>query len=310
LGNLELFRQLLLLKFPYLFFDLGIAFLLMRFFKEKKQQKAVFLLWIFSPLALYTSFMVGQFDVLPVFFLVLALYFAFKGKNNFSLLSLGIGGALKLFPLLLLPFFVFLLSKKTSGRVKLALFGLLPYLITVLPFIGSSAFRQVVLFSNQSQKMLFMGLPVSGAEVIYFFVVILVFLWFRANTDDDKNNLWKYCLVSLLLFFSVTHYHPQWFLWLTPFLILELVINNFTHKWFTILLFGCWFILLLFFESSLWAGLFRPVIFSSAVPMDLSKILPVGINPFEIKSLIRSIFAASSLFLAVQLFSSLKKNNV
>ena len=68
LNNPAIFHHLFLLKLPYLFFDLGVAFLLLKFFGQAKQKKLALLLWLFNPLALYTSFMVSQFDIIPVFF--------------------------------------------------------------------------------------------------------------------------------------------------------------------------------------------------------------------------------------------------
>lgn len=304
LGNPELFRHLILLKFPYLFFDIGMAFLFLGLFKEERKKKWAFLLWIFNPLSFYTSFMVGQFDVIPVFFVILSLYLASLGRKNWALVLLGIGGSLKLFPLLFLPFFILVLGKNNWEKARLAFLGGLPYFLTIFPFLSSSAFRQVVLFSNQSQKMLFMGLSVSGAEGLYVFVVFLVLLWFWAGyTKHKMDDLWKYIFVTLLLFFSVTHYHPQWFLWITPFMILEMVKSGFQNKWLHLTLFTSWFLLLLFFEPSLSYGLFSPLWSQLAKAQGISEILVRYIDIFQFKNLIRSIFAATAIFLSFRLFT-------
>ncbi|MFZ5366025.1 MAG: hypothetical protein ACOZBZ_01910 [Patescibacteria group bacterium] len=302
-GNPEIFRHLFLLKLPYLFFDLGIALLLL------KEGKGKFLLWIFNPLAFYSSFMVGQFDVIPVFFVILGLYLAASGRKNWAVVSLGIGGSLKLFPLLFLPLFVLIMGKNNWEKAKLAVLGILPYSLTILPFLSSPAFRQVVLFSNQSQKMLFMGLPVSGAETIYVFVFFLVMLWLWVGYGKRQiSDLWKYVLVTLLLFFSVTHYHPQWFLWVTPFLIWELTENNFRHVAIVVILFFCWLTITFLFEPSLSYGLFSPLWPKLGKVQGLSEFLSPYINVFQFKSITRSIFAGASLFLVFRLFADEKVN--
>jgi len=297
LSNPEIFRQLLILKLPYLFFDLGIAFLLTGFFTEQRLKKIVFLLWIFNPLSFYTSFMVGQFDVIPLFFTVLALHFARNGKNELSVLSLGVGGAFKMFPLLFLPFLVLVLGKTYWQKIKLSFLGILPYVLSILPFLSSFAFRQVSLFSAQSQKMLHMILPVSGAEGIYVFVFFFLLLIFLAGyRRKNPETLYWYFLGVMLLFFSVTHYHPQWFLWLTPFLVVQTVKDKFTHLWLVIALIFTWLFITFSFEPSLNFALFAPLNPNLVkLPGIFEEIRFYDI--FQLKSIVRSIAAAASLSL-------------
>lgn len=298
-SNPQVFRSLFLLKLPYLVFDLGTAFLLTSFFKEEKKKKAAFLLWVFNPLALYTSFMVGQFDIIPVFLIVLSLYFALKNKKAWAAIVLGVGGALKMFPLFFLPPLILILGQTFKEKMKLAFLGVAPYFLSIAPFLGSIAFRQVVLFSSQSQKMLFMILPLSGAEGIFVFAFFYFLICFAAAYfKRDRENFWFYPLMILLLFFSVTHYHPQWFLWLTPFLILELVTNNFAHKWLQLTLLSCFLVLAFFFEPSLHLGLFVPLNPSLAnLSGGLEEVVSRFYDPFQLKSLVRSLFAAAAVFL-------------
>lgn len=297
--NPQVFKHLFLLKFPYLFFDLGIAFLLMGLFKEEKKKKLAFLFWIFNPLAFYTTFMIGQFDIIPVFLVVLSLYLALRNKKEWAAVVLGIGGAFKMFPLFFLLPLVLVFGKTLGGKIKLAVLGIAPYLLTIIPFLGSVAFRQVALFSPQSQKMLFMILPVSGAEGIYIFFFFYFLICFIATyAKPAKENFWLYPFAILLLLFSTTHYHPQWFLWLTPFLILALVKNNFANKWLHLILFSCFLIITFFFEPSLHIGLFVPVKPSLAnLSGGLEEVISHFYNPFQLKSLVRSLFAATAVFL-------------
>ena len=226
LGGIEAFSglgfdvDLLFLKLPYLIFDLLMATLLYKVF-EKNSRKAwvAFCLWLFNPVSWYTSFMIGQFDIIPTLLLVLSIYLVAKERYLLGVLSLGFGAGLKMFPLFFLPILALILGKNIWQKIKLGLVGLLPYLLTIAPFLNSSHFRQTVLFSGQSQKMLFAQLPVSGAEGIYFFVFGTILIYFYSAWWGKKENIWHYYFWILLLFFSLTHYHPQWFLWITPFLI-------------------------------------------------------------------------------------------
>lgn len=295
-----LYRHLLFYKLPYLFFDIGIAFMLSSLFSDKKQKIKAFAFWMFNPLTIYATFMIGQLDILPTFFVVLSLYFVKKQKPNLAVVSLGIGGAYKLYPLLLLPLAAFYLSGKFLSRFKLILLGLTPFVITILPFLGSSAFRSMVLFSPKSQKMLFMGLNVTAAEVVYPFVLLLFVLYFLVYYQRHRVSLNGLYLAALLLIFSVSHFHPQWFVWASPLLIWFLVKNNF-YKWELVaVIFISWLVLTFLFEPSLSFGLFNPLFPKILQAKPLDKILSHYIDVFMVKSIVRSIFAASSFYISLK----------
>lgn len=303
-SNPQLFKHLFFFKLPYLFLDIGLAFLLAGLFTNSKKKKLVFILWLFNPVALYVSFMIGQLDLLPTFFTVLSLYLFRKKKVYLSALALGIAASYKMYPLFLLFPLAFLARDKLTEKIKVIITGMLPFVLFILPYFGSSAFRAQV-FSPKSQKMLFMGWPVSGAEVVYPFVLILTVIYFVSYYSKEKSDLKNYFLAVLLLIFSVTHYHPQWFLWVTPFLILEMVENDFKNFLAILGLFSCWLVITLLFEASLSYGLFNPLWPQLDNAPSLSFFASRYIDTFQFKSLVRSVFAGISLAFSVML---LRKN--
>src|SRR3990167_4482234 len=78
LGSPQLNLLLFLMKLPYFFFDIALAFVLMALFKSESEKKWAFVLWMFNPVNLYATYMVGQFDIIPTFLTVAALYLALK----------------------------------------------------------------------------------------------------------------------------------------------------------------------------------------------------------------------------------------
>lgn len=304
-GRGDLFLNLFLYKLPYLFVDIGLGFLLANFFDDLKKKKLAFMLWMINPISLYATFMIGQIDILPTFFTVLAVFLALKKKFYLSMLCLGIGAGFKLYPFLLVIPTALMLGDAIKKRIKLVALGVLPFFLTIIPFVNSSAFRYMV-FSPKSEKMLFMNWPVSGAEGIYPFVLILFLIYFFAYFKKVNQSLPVYFLAVLLLIFSVTHYHPQWFLWVSPFLIWELTQNNFKNWLLVGTFFASWLMITLFFESSLTIGLFSPVIPDLGSVGNLADFVSKYLNVFQLKSVIRSIFAAASLFYVYKLFTQEK----
>ena len=118
----SLFWNLFLFKLPYLFIDIGTAFLVAGLFSEIKKKKLAFALWIFNPVTIYVTFMIGQLDLLPVFFSVLALYLFQKEKYYWASFSIGIAASYKMYPVFLLFPLVFLCNKNLFERIKIGLF--------------------------------------------------------------------------------------------------------------------------------------------------------------------------------------------
>lgn len=298
--NPEIFRHLFLLKVPYLLFDIFAAIILLKLFSKENEKRLVFFLWMFNPVTLYSSYMIGQFDIIPTFFVILAIFLAQKGKNALSLFSLGIGGALKVFPLLLVPFAAVILGRKASEKLSLFSFGLLPFFLTILPFMSSQAFRSVALFSTQSQKLLFAGINVSGADILYLFIIFYLLLLFYTFRFGEFSNLWKFFLAVFLLFFSLTNYHPQWFLWITPLFIIWIAKSP--KEWFyPSSLFLLFVGIALLFEPSLSIGLFAPLSPSLGEVQGLSSFVSKFFPPSQASSILRSIFAAFSIWITLDL---------
>lgn len=319
LGKLRNFpgyqNEIFWLKFPYLFFDIGLAFILSACFKTEEDKKKAFVLWLFNPVTLYATFMIGQIDILATFFTVLSLMLFIRKKYSWAAFALGVGASYKMYPLFLLPPLALLAEKSFYRRLKLILVGLFPFIFFIFPYLNSSAFRAMVLFSPKSQKMLFMGWPVSGAEVIYPFILFLTIIYFRAyyssmDKSFHKSEIAWYFLGILLLVFSVTHYHPQWFLWVTPFLIWELIENNYQHWLLTLTIFLSWLAITFFFEPSLTIGLFYPLFPELEKAKGLTEILTPYMNVFQLKSLIRSVSAGASSFLLFRLLTAKKIDEV
>ena len=302
LGSPNLFLHLFILKLPYLIFDLAIAFLLYAFFNTQREKNLAFTLWMFNPWAIYSTFLMGQFDVIPTFFVLLSLYFVLKSKRDLfkksiiSAVILGVGASFKIYPLLLL---IPLVATLTIWRQRLVavLIGVLTYVVTILPFIASAGFRSTALVANQTLKSFYSQIPVSGGESIILFLLGIIFFYLIFLSRNSKiENLWQRFFIILLLFFIFTHYHLQWFLWLTPFLIIELVKTNSKHLFVVILMFVAFLGNLSLFESSLSIGLFSPLNPSLSQIPDIWKMLGKNFDLNFLRSLFQTVFVGCAFF--------------
>lgn len=316
-GTFDVYLHLLLLKLPLLIVELSTIWLIYNAVKEPrlsgaynavkdklfevpKEARVALFLWLFNPVVIFAVFMVGQFDIIPVFFTVLSLFFLKKYHYEpnkgmgLAALSLGVGSAFKIYPLFLIIPLVSL-TDNWKTRFKLIILGIIPYLLTVLPFLPSEGFRSSALLAGQTLKSFYAQIPISGGEGIILFIASLGFIYILFLLNKASiNTLWQRYLVTLLLFFMFTHFHPQWLIWIIPFLIIELAKTNLKNILSFTLIIISWFVSLFFFDNGLNIGLFAPLfpeLFNSKPILESLGMIDYNFS----RSILQSIFVAASL---------------
>lgn len=314
LGNMALNLHLLFLKLPYLIFDLPAAYFLSQLFDSKRLKLFAFSFWIFNPVNLYATYLMGQFDIIPTSFVIFALYAVKKQITIFKLtplqvaaIALGLGAVFKIYPFyLLIPLAA--LDSRWGGRVKILFLGLFPYFLSIFPYLFSSGFHSSALLAGHTLKSFYAQIGISGGESIILFLASLIFFYVLFLHENlDKQFIWQHFFIILLLFLTFTHYHPQWFLWLTPFLIIDLIKSEFKHIVLTLLSLISFAGLLFFFEPSLTVGLFSPIWPNLYLSESIWQQLGIGIDITLFRSIFQTIFAASAIYFIYHYFP--KKNS-
>lgn len=129
-------------RLPIIAFDLGIGALLWFLLKRKDEPTTALrnvALYIFNPITLLIVSH-GMFDAIPLFFILLAYLWLVQsqapGRNILSAVAIGLGIAIKGFPVLVLPAFVL----KQAGWRRRIVYGIVAFLplALLLPFIFTS----------------------------------------------------------------------------------------------------------------------------------------------------------------------------
>ncbi len=278
---------LLILKLPYLLLDLGIGYLLFKLTSSRQ----ILIYWLFNPVSFYLIYILGNFDVLPVFFTLFSLYLIPKNAH-LSFFVFGLAIALKLYPLLLLPFFLFISSKKIKNLVTNSIIAMLPLIISIIPFAANPAFWQSFFGSGLTQKIIeikYLNIPIF--PVLY--LIILGYAFF-----SNKKNLSTQIFYLFLLFISLVNFHPQWLLWFFPFLLLQP--NFISTKNQIMILLICIFItiyILLFNDNYLTWGHLIPIdpeFINLTSPYDLIR-LKLHLDPQHLQQVTKYIIATLSI---------------
>lgn len=302
LGQPQMWLYLLYVKIPFIIFDIGVGIVLSLIAGFKYQKKAL-LLWLFNPFTIWVSSAIGQYDVYLTFFMILSWYLIQQDKLFWSAFVLGLGAATKSAPFLLLPLLLGL-TTNFRDKVKVVTLVLIPYLVTVIPYLPSASFRRDALYAPQMQKIFFAQIPLSGGENILIVPAVLLSIYaiyFLAKRT--KIDFEYFSILIFLTVFSFSHFHIQWFVWLTPFLIIY-CLNNW-NKWVKLTLTGLIVSLvgmLFLFESSLQLKVFAPLFPALESARGLHEIL--GDNQIIfLRSILASLFFASSLLFSINIIS-------
>ena len=222
--NPAVFRQLFFLKIWYLLFDLGVAYLLWRMFRDdRKKARVILLFWLLNPIIIYNAYLHGQFDVVPIFFVVLALYLAKQERPALAVFFIGIAASFKYFPLFFLLPAVLILSQSWHERAKLFLLGILPFLLIILPQLDDFS-RNASGFSDWFFKV---GYDIGfGGQVYVFFALFTVLIWYIEYKGlQGFEALWRVCFITLLIYYPFSYFDLHYYAWLMPFTALYLVEN-------------------------------------------------------------------------------------
>ena len=217
-------------RLPLLVLDVAVAWLVYLIAKRLSSSietaRVATLLWFINPFALFTIEMLAVPDVAALLLTMLATFYLLKQRPFFSSIALAASVLLKLYPIILVPVFIFS-TGKTSLRTKL--------LFVLVVFLGFLGYLAWLFQAGISENLLLEYTPVSqpittpavsaGLPVGFAIIIMVVYyyvMWVFSNrgTSAVVSN----SAAAFLLSFVFTSPHPQYFLWAIPFLTLELAI--------------------------------------------------------------------------------------
>jgi hypothetical protein len=232
------------LRLLYLPFCLGTAYFLARLSPSGKPVPRLGALMLAQPILIFITFFMGQFDVIPVFFCVLAVFAFGRGPAPFPVvlgfLSLAAGTLMKNFPAALVPVYLALfLFKKTWRRG--AVYGFLAYASAILLALhlvwGPALIKSCLQFREMNLDFLLGRTSTAGKFTDYLLILVLtggLLAWRRGDArslvrrvSDALADPARFRLTLLLLPLPVLGlilfgrlWHPQYIVWILPWVVL------------------------------------------------------------------------------------------
>ncbi len=220
IGLISQISPILTIKLILIFFDLGINYLV--YLLSKKDLKTAFL-YAINPVTILITTLHGQFDVIPVFFVLLTVYLLNEKQELLSILSFSFAILTKTWPIL----FIFPVIKRINNKKLMILIFLFPFLfglIYVWLFKSSPLDIVETLIYYQGLWGIWGPWVLLGKQGIFFqklTTLIFLFSFFSYSYFNKNKNLIKNIL-NLLFFFFIftTNFSIQYFTWIIPFLII------------------------------------------------------------------------------------------
>ena len=298
----HLSRALFLMKLPYFVADLVTGYLLTRFVAPCWRRR-VLALWLLNPIVIFVSAVFGRHDSLAVCLVMLSALLALRGRRYLGMIFLGIGATARFFPAFLAPFYA-VAFRRTKRELALLIGGLAAFWLVIevsmLILTGTSPTLTLLNRYPHVEYLFDMKLApgIGGTLFLFPFGYLILLLWFIDRESYQPEAYIPIAAATMLLLFGLTHFHPQYAIWIVPFLVLTIYRDG--------RLIACHaaqiVLLALFtvqFGSSATWDLFQPLAGNSLNslpdPMNIvGAFLPIDIY----LGLVRTLFTALSLWMA------------
>ncbi|MEK6919117.1 MAG: hypothetical protein AABW73_03680 [Nanoarchaeota archaeon] len=299
------FLDSFLIRIPLLISDVVILATLLGLL-PKHYNKVMLLYWA-SPIIVYSTYISGQLDIIPIALLMLSFYFLFTKKLFYSSIFMALSLATKFGVLLILPLFLLFLWKKnysTRERWIYLLVTLTVFFAVLTPFIAGMLSSN---YNSQSELRVFeLAIPFSGQ--VYFFLVIALYGYviFKAASfrTITKNILFMLTGVTFTIFVTLVRPSLGWYIWCIPFVVYFFVKQNNTSSKFLYLGFNAFYLLYFFLvpQSDVWAvfSLISPELSQIQTPYYILKSL--GLNSVLILSLAFTFLSSTLIYISYLMY--------
>lgn len=190
-----------------------------------KNEESSFLavIWATSPLAIFSQFIFGQYDVFTVFLMLAGMLAYFRGRMAVFTALFAVALTFKYFPVFVYFPLLLLVEKRPWTLAKHGMAALAPLSIEMLLYMGSVAFRKGVLGFEPSSRIFAAAIDLGPWGISLFFLGwFFLCAYSYLKEVEGKQELFRWAsylaLLALGLLFGLIAWHPQWMIFLTPFL--------------------------------------------------------------------------------------------
>lgn len=217
-------NAIIFLKIIFMFFDVGIIYYM---YLLSKKNLHLTLLYAVNPITILITYFHGQFDVIPLFFLIAAVYLFLQSHEGKTFLRLSIAILIKTWPILfVIPFF-----KHAKNKYLIIFLGLFPLVGVVLYsyFFKTNSIDILEVVKNYRSlfgswgisKLFVLATHIETPHGTRFLRLLFLVSFFIFSLVIKSKNIVQDILLQMLFFFCFTFaLGVQYFSWIIPFVLL------------------------------------------------------------------------------------------
>jgi hypothetical protein len=275
---------------------------------SKEKSKLCAFSFFLMPIAVYSQFIFGQYDIFTTFLMIAGLYYYLQNKSKW-IWCFAFALTFKYLALLIFLVLLLLKEKRILHVIKNLIILTIPALIEIIIYLPSPTFRKFVTgntafpFAMRLQFTIQNGFAIMAP--VFLLCITLGWAYFTDPADDHEFRGYIFFFVNLILFtmFGLSFFHPQWLLMGAPFWTISTFFKRKTETFLllNIVMFGCLIVIL----SLTWQGncdirLLILGIWRNSLPSKYLMNLPIkNILPFRNCGIFYSAFSALLLFHAI-----------
>ena len=314
-SSYNVFTVLTLFKILYLIFDIACMFIILRFSfdGEPEDKLRVFKFWIFNPIIIFVLYIFARHDIIGVFATLVALLLAKKDRKYWAIIVLAFGIALRFFPIMILPLFIFYLARTKKDYIILSLVGVSG--LAAVELLSHFYFGKSVIFpllNTQHFDFILstkLDLFPGSHSSIFIFVALYIFiiLSFLHIKKKSFDILLNYGAIIYLAYVGLCYFHPQYMLWTVPFLVIIFVRRR-SLLYYHWIQFALLMVLLIYWGDGVTKYVFAPIDHKYFVY--LTGIIPIierFYDSVKFVNIFRSIFTGVSLWMIYLIYKDNKK---
>lgn len=256
-----------------------------------------------TPIGFFSQFIFGQYDIFTLFFMLIGIYYYFKGKDKMFLLFFSLSVPFKYFSLLVFLPLLLLKEKNIIKIIRAVILVVIPYAAELILYYPSEVFREYVLGFQATNYIFEATIQLSEYSISYSVVIFgLVCAWAYFTNTQGRTDWaeWAFFLTGLSMFvaFGISRWHPQWLLMGMPFLLISAFLHKDTKIWMILdLLFMMVFCI---YVVNYWKDRVDQSLFAYTLFRDIYQEYNVGS-----KLTMRAIYRITDMNLVMSVFSGL-----
>lgn len=226
-----LFIHNILFKLPLLIFDLTAFVYLMKMFPKRGRKCCV--VYLLSPITLYSVFMHGQLDIIPMTLLLISLYYLTDRSDTkcfvASAVLCGLSVLAKFHILAVVPLILIYILKR-YGRFKSLLYTFVMCAVCasgIIPFFGEG-FTNGVIFNSEQTTLFAMNFSYGDVKLYFcIFAIFAIYLYVLSLNIINRDLLYGFCGIIFAAFLALCVPMPGWYVWFVPFMSVFLLSVNY-----------------------------------------------------------------------------------